>query len=137
MRAGTGLYVIKMDLTAFCGWDLNGVGVCLKDVDLDSNWWDLKQFVWAMWQHLSPCRRCVDDRNVFYQKCKFSGDAFPELETSDEIQMIYDSNKGEMGFKRNGEYLSSIVQNLNSVGDLYWCVGVAPWQPPIEVSIVN
>jgi len=141
MRAGTGLYVIKMDLDSFCGCDLNGVGVCLKDVDLDENWCGLKHFVWGMWEDYScPKFRIphVVDDNVFYQKCKLSGDAFPELETFDEIEMVYDSNKGELGFKKNGEYLSSIVQNLNFVGDLYWCVGVNPtWRQFIDVSIVN
>jgi len=143
MSAGTGVYTIKIRLDEF--WNrILGIGVCLKDVNL-GNWeCDPKNVVWGMLEDVygiegiegrihPPC-----EDNVFFQKCKVIGGAVPHFNSGDEVQMIYDSNKGEMRFKRNGEYLSSTVKNLNSVGDLYWCVGTDPcWKWDFDVSIVD
>ena len=130
MSVGTGVYTIKIRLHFLMSTAM-GIGVCLKDANLDDQWHcDPKSVVWGMFEDdidgIEGGIHPPSEDNVFFQKCKVIGGPVPEFVSDDEIQMIYDSNKGEMRFKRNGEYLSSIVKNLNSVGDLYWCVGSHP-----------
>ena len=149
MSADTGVYAIKMKMNDFDGTYGNGIGVCLKDVDLGDEWWSHPEhFVWGQgmwysfdWIHEIPRNgfnfsNHLWAQNVFHEKCEIAGDV-PPLEENDEIEMTYDSNRGEMRFKKNGENLGVIVHNLKCVGDLYWCVGLFECRRFVDVSIID
>ena len=135
MSPDTGVYAITVRCDSI-NESLDGIGLCLKDADLGNNWADgIKHFMLGHNRCLVGESDCdFDDtlfefepENPFYLKCKWIGDPMPELKTGAELEMIYDSNKGEMRFKINGEDSGSCVQNLDYVGDFYWCVGVYDW----------
>ena len=143
MSPGSGTYAMKIMCTTDTNWSLDGIGVCLKDADLGEEWCEgSKHFMWGDWNALGEFGGDEDENNPFHMKCEWIGDDLQQFVTFDtantELEMIYDSNTGEMRFKINGEYLGSTVQNLNSVGDLYWCVGADPsWDCRHDVTIVD
>ena len=138
MVPNTGVYVIKIRCDSRNEFSLDGIGVCLHDVDLSEEWYcGSKYFMFGDYSQIGNSINS-NQNNPFHMKCKWIGDALPECNSGAVLEMIYNSYKGEMKFKKNGEFLGRSIHNLHSVGDLYWCVAVDPcWKCVHDVTIVD
>ena len=154
MKRNFGVYCIKWKIDGIPdnSWDM--IGLCTKQVDTSSNWFEGANYVgWSdnpsCTSPSTPngiaCGGNKHENNQFYKCMSFVtvGDKkrcdgsvlMPGFKKNDIVKLLYNSNKNTLQFELNGKNVGYMLVNLPKNEDFYWCIGGI--RNPFQASIVS